>query len=153
MPTPEELIRAEEREQAKIDLFVESIEQDALEEIDYLLHNEERRDPEIFEMVGADPEITVDEYEAIPVEDRDAMWLAGLSAMVVACRLQFFATNRKRVLGLFSSRAKNIGRASTGMDRQDLVRAAKQGISKAGIKAAREEMQRREAGEAGGVVE
>ncbi len=133
MPTPEELIRAEEREQAKIDLFVESIEQDALEEIDHLLHNEQGRDPEIFEMVGADPEINIDEYEAVPVEERDFNWLAGLSAMVVACRLQFFAANRKRVLGLFSSRAKHIGGAADGLDRQDLVRAAKQGISKEGI--------------------
>ena len=153
MPTPEELLRAEEREQAKIDMFAESIEQDALETIDDLLHHEERRDPEIFELVGADPEVTIDEYEAIPVEERDHNWVAGMSAMAVAARLQVFASHRKRILGLFSSRLKNIGRASAGLDRDRLVAAAKTGISKEGIAWAQAEMQLREVGESDEILE
>jgi len=144
MPTPEDLLRAEEREQAKIDLFVEGIEQDALEEIDNLLHFEDNRDPEIFALVGADPEVTIDEYEAVPVAERDFNWVAGISAMVVAARLQFFASHRERILGLFSTRADRIGRAAAGLGRQDLIRAAKTGITKAGIKAAKEELQARQ---------
>lgn len=140
MPTAEDLIRAEEKEQARIDMFVESIEQDALEEIDNLLHNEAGRDPEIFALVGADPEVTIDEYEEIPVEERDINWLVGLSAMVVGCRLQVFATHRKRILGLFSSRADNIGRISAVLRRQDLVKAAKQGFKKAGIAEAKKRL-------------
>ncbi len=136
MPTAQDLIDAEEREQARLDLFVENIEQEALEDIDELLHNEAARDPEIFELVGADPEVTIDEYEEVPVDERDFNWVAGLSALAVAARLQFFASKREQVGRLFSARAKNIGGLRLG--RADLVRAAKQGITKDGIRKAKD---------------
>ena len=138
MATADQLLKAEEREQARLDMFVESIEQGALEDIDDLLHHEERRDPEIFALVGADPEVTIDEYEEVPVSERDFNWVAGVSAMAVAARLQVFASHRERVIGLFSARARNVNGLS--LDREDLLRAAKTGISKAGIKAARAEL-------------
>lgn len=139
MATAQDLIDAEEREQARIDLFVENTEQEALEEIDELLHNEAGRDAEIFALVGADPEVTVDEYEEVPVDERDFNWLAGLSALAVASRLQVFASKRKQIMGLFSARSKNIGGLDLG--RSDLVRAAKQGITKGGIRKAKEFLQ------------
>ena len=136
MATAQDLLRAEEKEQARLDMFVDGITQDALEEIDDLLHHEENRDPEIFELVGADPDVTIDEYEAVPVEERDFNWVIGMSAMAVAARLQVFASNRDGLFRILSARARNVNTLS--LERADLVSAAKTGISKTGIKAAKD---------------
>lgn len=129
--TAEQLLRAEAREQARLDLFVESLEQTALEDIDYLLHNEEGRDPEIFALIGADPEITIDEYELIPVEERDPNWVAGVSAMARACTLQVWASKQTEIINMLDKRSEKLG--DVDLSRDELEIAALDGIKKTDI--------------------
>ena len=124
-------MRREAREQARIDLFVDRLEQEALEEIDNLLHNEEPRDSEIFALMGADPEITIDEYEQVPVEDRDPNWVAGVAAMSRACTLQVLANHQDQLVDLLSKREDAL--AGADMPHGELKKAALDGIKKQAI--------------------
>jgi hypothetical protein len=142
MPTPTAtataLLRAEAREQARVDLFAERLKHQSRDRLDYLLHNENGRDHEIFELMGTDPEITVDEYGQIPVEERDPNWVAGLSAMVRACTLQVLAERKDKLIELLVTKSENLNKIN--ISDAELREAATNGISKKEIAAARKEL-------------
>lgn len=132
MPTKsEEFLAVEAEEQARLDLWVGSQGQDAAEEIDELLHNPGARDEEIFELVGADQDETIDDYADVPVDERDFTWVAGLSAMVVGARLQRWSGQRGDIGRLFGSRVERL--AAIKIPRRQLISAAKFGVSKNAI--------------------
>jgi hypothetical protein len=124
----EQLLTAEAREQARMDLAVELWVQDSAEQIDDLLRNTERRNPEIFEMLGADPDAVIADYEAVPVEDRDFRWIAGLSAMSVAARMQVWVSHKDELIDMWEIREQRIN--APDITPEDLTRAAKVGISR-----------------------
>lgn len=129
--TAEELLIREAEEQARADLFVERNEQANLELIDQLLTDEGARDEGIFELVGAPVDETIQDYEIIEIEDRDLQWVAGLSAIIVASRLQAFISHREELFQLFSAREKAL--VGVDIETSELKKAAKQGISKSAI--------------------
>ena len=134
-----ELLRREAQEQARLDNVVESWEQSALERIDQLLHEPDEREPEIFELLGVDPDVTFDDYAAIPVEDRDPQWTTGLAAMLAAVRLQVFAERRDDFVPLLETRFRRL--YTQPIEADQLAQAATDGISKSEIKAARENIE------------
>lgn len=135
----DELLKKEAQEQARLDNAVESWEQAALERIDQLLHEPDTREPEIFELLGVDPDVTFDDYAAIPVEDRDPTWTTGLAAMLAAVRLQVFAERQEDFVPLLETRFKRL--YTQPIEADQLVKAATDGISKSEIKAARENIE------------
>jgi lysine/ornithine N-monooxygenase len=138
MTTAEQLLKKEAQEQARLDAAVESWEQSALERIDQLLNEPDDRDPEIFEMLGVDPEVTFDDYAAIPVEDRDPTWTTGLAALFAAVKLQVFAERQSEFVGIIERRFNRLYKDLP--DEGELKKAATTGISRAEIKAARATM-------------
>jgi hypothetical protein len=87
-----DLLDAEEKEQARLDLLAEQMQQPAAELIDQLLHDPSQRDVELWQAAGVpDINVTIDDYEAMPVDERGPDWFDGISAMRSALKLQAVA--------------------------------------------------------------
>lgn len=133
MPTARDLLDAEELEQARLDLLAKKLRQPAAERIDELLHDPRNRDEELWRQAGVpDVTVTVDDYEEVPVAERDFLWVAGLAALTTAARLQVFAEERAEVLKAYERRRRDVNGLQLPPD--ELEAAAIQGISKAEIK-------------------
>lgn len=134
MATAKELLDAEEREQARLDLLAERMAQPAAEQVDELLHNPTNRDEQLWLAAGiADVEVTIDDYEDVPVDQRDALWVAGLAAMLAAAKLQVLAEDREGLLRAFARRLRDVN--GLDLDQDELISAATQGISKKNVAA------------------
>ena len=102
----------------------ESLQQRALEDIDDLYRNVGERDPELWDELEAEPETTIEEYEA--EEERDLGWILGVSAMSAAALTQFAMDNaRSLIFEPVAYKEQLLG--SYNFSRGDLVRAGRRG--------------------------
>jgi hypothetical protein len=92
----------------------------------------------VFALMGADPEITIDEYEQVPIDQRDPNWVAGVASMARACTLQVFADNRDRMIDIMINRASKL--TDINMSREEVTKAALDGIRKAIVAEERESL-------------
>lgn len=74
------------------------IKPQALEDIDALLSSVEDRDDEFWESVGVDSELTVSDFDSVPINDRNIDWSLDFSGIVAAAGLQFFLDNREELI-------------------------------------------------------
>lgn len=139
MATARDLLDAEEREQARLDLLAERLAPDAAESIDDLLHNPQNRDEELWQDAGvSDIEVTIDDYEAVAPDERGPEWVAGLAAMVAAAKLQVLAENRDALLTAYRRRLRLVNGLDLSPD--ELVKAGAQGIDKRNVRKLRDEL-------------
>jgi len=68
----------------------------ALEDIDDLFRSVDNRDPELWDELDVDSEITVDEYEV--EEDRDLDWILGMAGISAASLTQFTIDNAETLI-------------------------------------------------------
>ena len=77
---------------------VESVYNDALEDIDDLIHKVEGRDVELWDHLEIDAETVVADFEAEPRDDRGLDWVLGFSGVAAASTLQFFLDKRQALI-------------------------------------------------------
>jgi hypothetical protein len=77
---------------------VESVYNEALEEIDDLMHNVEGRDAELWDHVEVNPEDTVQDFDSVERDERGLDWVIGFSGVAAAATLQFFLDKRQKLI-------------------------------------------------------
>jgi hypothetical protein len=126
----EQLLDLEADKQARIDDTTESGEADARAMMDDLMRSTANRDVELFEYFGADPELTLLDFEATDVHDRGPEWSAMFSAMWAAAHaqtwVQVYATE---ILGISEEEGMKIDEEAADMSTSQIRDAAKVGIS------------------------
>jgi len=76
--------------------LIASLEQQSLEDIDDLINHTDNRDFELWEELGLDPNLVVEDYEQ--ENERDLDWSLGLAGIFAAASLQFFLDNRQKTI-------------------------------------------------------
>ena len=99
MPDPiAEYIAASDNASDYADAQAKKLEQRALEDIDDLTRNPERRDTEFWAAFDVNEQLTVADYEAEPVLERGPEWSLGLAGIYGASRSQFVMDNREALI-------------------------------------------------------
>lgn len=146
----EDLLDAEARRQADIDDLHEDHTKAISVRIEELLFNPGERDKELFELMGAPLEDIPDDYFSVPVFDRDVLWGASLSSLVVASRMQaWLEISVISTIEIAEQSGHEVNAIVSHMTTEEVKEAAIQGISKAridGEKKRRQERKRIHAG-------
>ena len=93
-----EYISASDNANEYTDALLKNKKQQALEDIDNLMTSTAERDDELWNELGVDPELIVDDFDDVDVDDRDLDWVLGLSALSAASGEQFFLDNRDELI-------------------------------------------------------
>ena len=94
MATASEYIAANDNAADYATSKVEAINQQALEDIDDLIHRVEGRDSELWDYLDVDSELTVSNFENEERDERGIDWTLGFSSITAASTMQFFLDNR-----------------------------------------------------------
>ena len=94
----DEFVRAGDEAHEFSDASVDAFHQQALEEIDDLFRSLDNRDEELWDDLGADDTDTIADLEDEDNEDRDLMWLLGMSWLSMASTVQGFLDNREDLI-------------------------------------------------------
>jgi len=132
----------------KIEAFLDA-EADALDEIDQLIEKKLQsipgtyrklltstsgRDPEVFRYLGVDLNVVLKDYEVVPLNSRGPNWVAGLSALFAAVKLQAWVdAYGTKALSKFSEEGRKVVAARKGLSKKQLVAAAVLGVEKTRI--------------------
>ena len=133
------LLDLEADKHAAIDNEVEDKGDETSDLIYELATNPEERDPGLWQFLGADPAIAMQDFFLIPVVERDAEWADEFSAMLAASFYQAFW--EMYGIDFIESVERRNGRivgAVDGMGRGEIKEAGKAGFGKKDVQAARE---------------
>jgi hypothetical protein len=97
MATAEEYIRAVDNAADYADDQVESVQQRALEEIDARFRGE-NRDVELWQAMGVDSALTIQDYNEAERDDRDLDWSLGVAGIAAASTVDFWLVDRETLL-------------------------------------------------------
>jgi len=96
-----------------------------------LLQETDERDVFIWNLLDADPNITVQGYLSIPIQSRDDFWESAMRSCVAACLFQcwveIFGID---MLELSEKSGREILKSASNMEKAKLIEAAKIGVSK-----------------------
>ena len=107
--------------------LLDGLEQDRLEEIDDLLNSTDRRDELLWVELEIDSELTIEDYEEAPTEDRDVNWILGLAGLATAANTQFFLDHRQDTVIKPTAYREQVLDAYS-MTRAEIVEAGKRSI-------------------------
>lgn len=80
------------------DWRIDALEQKRLEDIDELMNHDDERDDDLWLALGVSSELTVQDYEQEPEQDRNLDWVLGLAGLAAAAQTQFFLDNRDETI-------------------------------------------------------
>lgn len=135
----EQLLELEADKHAAIDNEVEDKGEEVGDLIYDLVKGAEHRDPDLWTFLGADPELEMQAFMAVPPMQRNAEWSDAFAAMWTAAFYQTF----HEVFGVeyiesVERRNERIAKLTTAMSSDEIVEAGKQGFGKEAIKTARQ---------------
>jgi hypothetical protein len=90
----EQYIRANDNADDYAEYLLSQMQQDALEDIDDMMHSLDGRDEQLWEAMDVDASLTVDDYENRQPEERSLEWVTGLAGLAAAAGTQFLLDNR-----------------------------------------------------------
>lgn len=109
------------------DAQIESIQLDALEDVDDLFRNPDNRDPELWDAIGVDEALTISDYEAVKPAERGLDWVTGFAGISAAASTQVFIANKERgIINPVAYREQVLDGFT--LTREQLVLAGKRGV-------------------------
>ncbi len=125
--TAKDFLRASDNADAYAASLIEGIEQKAHEDIDRLFSEIPTRDVELWTELGVDPVPVVQDYGAVPVDERGLDWVEGLAGLSAASGTQFFLDNRETtIIKPVAYREQVVG--TLVLTQAELVKAGKRGV-------------------------
>jgi hypothetical protein len=135
----DKLLNLEADKHAAIDNEVEDKGEEIGDLVYELVREVEERDVEFWISNGANPELTLNDYFAIPLLERDNEWSDSFAGMWTAAFYQaFYEIFGIEYLESVERRNERIATYSDEMSAAELVEAGKKGFGKADIQKARE---------------
>lgn len=138
----EKLLDAEADKQALIDEITEDREESFRNRYQELLWNVDERDTELWAIFVEDATITLADFEAVDVINRDHEWIAGMSAMLAATKqqawLEVFGVD---LLEIAENEGRKIDRQVNKLSKDQLKIAAVKGVGKKRFADARDRRQ------------
>jgi hypothetical protein len=99
MPDPvEEYIKASDNASDYSDHLMDELQQEAAEDIDDMFRSAENRDADLWALWQVNPELVVDDYDAVPRLERGLDWTLGLAGISAASTTQFFLENSEETI-------------------------------------------------------
>lgn len=126
MSTAEEYIRATDEASDYADKQVEDIEQEAVEAID-ALYRGDNRDRKLWQAMGVDYRLTIEDYDRAEPDDRDLDWSLGVAGIAGASLADFWIVARDETL-IKPAAYKEQLVGSLEMSQAELVKAGKRGF-------------------------
>jgi hypothetical protein len=127
----EALLDAEADKQAEIDELTEDRAEDFRNRYMELLWNVDARDQALWAEFIEDTTITLEDYEAVDVPDRDPSWGVGLAALFAAARQQaWLEVYGVDLIEIAEREGRKIEKTVNRMTREQLKQAATQGVGK-----------------------
>jgi hypothetical protein len=127
----EQLLEAEADKQALIDELTEDRSEAFRARYMELLWNVAERDQALWAGFIEDTAVTLADFEAVDVPDRDPSWSIGIAAMFAAARQQaWLEIYAEDLIAIAENEGRKIERNVNGMTREQLKKAATQGVGK-----------------------
>jgi len=93
-----EYLKANDNADDYAESLVTGLEQQRLEDTDNLLTDLGLRDEELWDDFGVPADVTIDDYEEEPVDERGIDWTVGVAGLATAANMQFFLDNRENTI-------------------------------------------------------
>lgn len=133
------ILDLEAEHQADLDILVESKEDAARARIRELYQDPDERDADLWAYFEADVNLVIEDFEETPIVERDSEYRDLFEAMVIATRMQtWFEQYSGGYLEKIERAGRQIAEEARRMSTAELSAAAKQGIGKGNISAAKE---------------
>ena len=127
----EALLQAEADNHVALEKAVERNKERARSRTEQLLTDPTERDPYLWDDYDVNIELTLADYAAIPVLDRDIFWSIGLSDLISIVNLQVWSElYGATALERYEHAGEQIEKHAMALSKAELQLAAKQGISK-----------------------
>lgn len=128
MATAEEYIKASDNANDYADSRIDKLEQDALEEMDYLMSSPEGRDAELWAELGIDEELTLADYDEIDDDERGLDWVEGMAGLAAGAQTQYFLDKRdETIIKPLAYREQLLG--AIVIARTELMKASRRGFN------------------------
>lgn len=138
----ETLLDAEADKQAEIDELTEDRAEEFRNRYMELLWNVDARDQVLWSRFIEDTEVTLADYEAVDVQDRDPSWGTGLAALWAAARQQaWLEVYGVDLIEIAEREGRKIESTVNRMTKEQLHQAATQGVGKKRFQDARSRRQ------------
>lgn len=112
--------------------LIAGLEQQGHEDVDDLFTSTARRDVPLWDELGVNPNLTVADYEAVPVAERGLDWTEGLAGVSAASGVQFLIDQREEtIIKPVAYREQVV--STIVLTREQLVIAGKRGVDVATI--------------------
>lgn len=127
----ESLLDAEADKQALIDELTEDRKEAFRARYMELLWNVQERDQALWSMFIEDTGVTLADFEAVDVPDRDPSWGTGMAALFAAARQQaWLEVYSLDLIAIAENEGRKIEQSVNRMTREQLKQAATQGVGK-----------------------